>query len=145
MRQRFLPALAIVAIAGIVFGCGRPAAEVTSEQAEEAFLLSFSLVMIGSMSAGFGQPLDGTTYDVEKGTLTFTDVKTANLGIESPYTTVNGTATASETTIAVDLKLDGGSVQTITYELTEAQLQDENSISARIKVNGKDMDIVLTQ
>lgn len=131
-RKAFLALLAIAALA--VSGCNRQ--EVTELQATEAFAIGFGSYMAVAMSAAFGQAPDGVTLDQEKGTITFSDYDLSALGMESDYTTLSGTVTASESEMTMDLKLEGGVVETLEFTMSDLEADQ-----ITVKVNGREMTI----
>lgn len=128
--------LAVVALAGCGSGSG---AEVTSEEAEEAFIVAFGGAYVGSMAAQVGQSMPGVSINAESNEVVFEEFDVSDL--QTTYDTLSGTIETTEESATADFSLTGGPVETISFDLTAEQMSDQDGISARATVNGREMDI----
>jgi hypothetical protein len=114
--------------------------EITSDQAQEAFMVAFGSAYVGSMAAQLGQSLPGVTIsDEEEGSVVFEEFDVTEL--ETDYTTVSGTVTSETDSARADLTLAGGPVTTIAFDVTAAELSTEGVFRTTVVINGKEMDI----
>ena len=112
---------------------------VSSEQAEEAFLVAFGSAYVGSMAAQFEQPLPGMTLDAESGTITFEEFDVSEL--QTQYETLSGEVTSTEESANADFTLTGGPVETISFDLSADQMSAESGIQTTVTVNGEETEI----
>ncbi|MFP4115014.1 MAG: hypothetical protein ACOC2Y_07595 [Spirochaetota bacterium] len=131
-----LALLVLVALSGCEEGPG-----VSSEEAEEAFMVAFGGVYIGSMVAQFGQPLPGVELNPESNAVEFTDFDVTDL--QTDYETLSGTLTTTGESASADLTLTSGPVESISFTLTAAQLSAEDGLRTTVTVNGSEMEVQL--
>mgnify|MGYP006306115073 CR=1 FL=1 len=132
-------ALTVTVILGIALASCGGGASVSQEQAEEAFILSYSAVIVTAMMSAFGETPKGATLDGESSELTFDKMDVSDYGSE--YTTISGTAKEQDGKTVCDLTLEGGAVSSVSFELGD--IQGADSIETTMKANGKSFDIEL--
>ena len=134
--------LTVVALLSLA-GCDRQqaSATVSSEQAEEAFMVAFGGAYIGSMAAQFNQPLPGVEIDAENQAVVFDAFDVSEL--ETDYTTISGTVRTTADAATVDFTLTGGAVTTISFQINAEQMSNEDGIRATAVVNGAEMEILI--
>ena len=130
--------LLIVVVLGVFSGC-RSEDQITSEQAEEAFMVAFGGAYVGSIAAQVGQPLPGISFDQENNAIVFEDFDVSEL--QTDYQAISGTVTSTEESATASFTLTGGPVETISFSMGPDQMSNEDGISATVTVNGREMDI----
>lgn len=136
--NRIVTGIAVfVLIAGL--GACNGGGTLSEEQVNEAFVVSFSAVMMGSMGAAFGADVAGVSLDQSTGELTMDGFDVSEL--ETDYTTISGTAGGDGTTMTVDATLTGGAVQSISYQLGD--LSESDTIETTVTANGKEYELNL--
>lgn len=146
-------AAVLLAAAVLVAGCGGGAAQVSEEEATQAFGIAFASTMMASMATAFGQEMEGMSYDEEAETVTFDkfslsqldDSGDADATADMPYTTISGTLSNADGNLAAVLTLEGGPVTELEFTLSAAQLQGEGGDVVDLKVNGRDMQVNMTE
>jgi len=150
--------LALVMIVGFI-GCGggsgsssgsgsASAPKVSEDDAKLAYILGMGTVFAASISAAFGQPMEGATLDdnnnlsLEKFDLA--QLKGEDSPFEFPYTFVSGTAVSVDEVMEADLMFEGGPVESLKFSMTGEQLQSEDGFTATVTVNGQEMELHLT-
>jgi len=139
VRIRFgvlVAAALVIALAGCQAESG-----ISSDQAEEAFIVAFGGAYVGSMAAQVGQPLPGVSLDQENQAVSFDEFDVSEL--QTDYQTLSGTVTTSGETANVDFTLTGGPVETIAFEINAEQMSSEDGITATAMVNGTEMEITI--
>jgi hypothetical protein len=137
MNRIFALALTVALAVGLA-SCGG-GSSLSQEQAEEAFILSYSAVIVTALMSAFGEAPEGATMDAETGALTFDKMDMSDYGSE--YTTISGTAKEKDGKTVCELTLEGGAVSSVSFELGD--IQGADSIKTTMKANGKSFDVEL--
>lgn len=138
--RRISPAALMLLLAAAVVtltNCEQQA-EISDDQAQEAFMVAFGSAYVGSMAAQLDQTLDGVEVR-DDGTVVFDGFDVTDL--ETDYTTVSGTLTAADEAARADLTLAGGPVATIAFDLTLEQLAANDAFNATVTINGVETDV----
>ncbi|MFW6292975.1 MAG: hypothetical protein ACOC7V_11735 [Spirochaetota bacterium] len=139
VRKRIGVLVAAVLVIALA-GCERENG-ISSDQAEEAFIVAFGGAYVGSMAAQVGQSLPGVSLDEENQAVSFDEFDVSEL--QTDYQTLSGTVTTSGETADVDFTLTGGPVETIAFEVNAEQMSSEDGITATAMVNGTEMEITI--
>ena len=151
MKRSIAAAAAVVLLVALA-GCGGEGgsgASVSTEEAKEAFGVSFVAVMMASFSLAFGQEISGVSLDPETDELTLDKFNLADLfddpdaAEELGYSAISGTVNNVNDEMVANLSLEGGPVKTIEFTLGEAELQASEGFTTTVKINGKEMEIEL--
>jgi hypothetical protein len=132
-------AFALVIVLALT-ACNR-GSQVTAAQAEEAFMVAFGGAYVGSMAAQFGQPLPGMEIDSEDNAVRFQDFDVTDL--ETEYTAISGSITATENAVDADFTLTDGPVETIAFTLSADEMSSQDGLRTTVTINGREMDIGL--
>lgn len=130
-----------IAVLLFVIGLGACSGQgsLSQEQVDEAFVVSFSAIIMGSMAAAFGSDLEGVSLDQETGELTLDGFDISEL--ETDYTAISGSARGDGTTMTAELTLAGGAVQSLSYELGD--ISESETIETTVTANGREYEINL--
>jgi hypothetical protein len=140
-----LGSIAILLLA--VAGCGT-SSDVTQEDAKQAFIVGFVSVFAASMGLAMGQPVDGVSMDEGTNELTLDGFSIADLvGEDSgiPYTSISGSSVTNETSMVVNLTMEGGPVETIEFTMTADQMQNTGGFTVTVTANGEEMELEITE
>lgn len=134
--KRIVSIIVIALLGSALVACGGGAA-LNQEQVDEAFIVSISAFLMGSMGAAFGADVEGVSFDVETGELSMDGFDITNL--ETDYTAISGSAGGDGTSMTVEATLTGGAVNSISYEVGD--FTQSETIDATVTANGKSYDI----
>ncbi len=138
MKQSIL-ILAIVT-AFVTASCGNDGPAVSQEEAEQAFLVSYSALVVGSMTAAFDRPLPGVEVDREKRTLTYNEFDVTDM--DTPYDSISGTVKADGGDGDIStIELEGGPATSISFEVAADAMFQGDRIQSSIDVNGRSYEI----
>lgn len=144
-EQRARRALRIVgATVLVVFGlasCVGDQTAVTQEEAEQAFMVSYAAMFVGSMTAALQQERVGISVDTGERTITLSEFDVTDL--QTPYESVSGTITGQEGSSLVEFDLIGGPATSVVFEIAADQMIVGDRIQQSIEVNGRSFDIDL--
>jgi hypothetical protein len=136
--KRSIVVLAIL-VALLASSCGDDGPALSQEEAEQAFLVSYSALVVGSMTAAFDRPLAGIEIDREKRTLTYDDFDVTDM--TTPYDAISGTVRAEGGVSSIEFELEGGPATTISFEVAADAMFQGDRIQSSIEVNGRSYEI----
>jgi hypothetical protein len=134
---RIVAGLALLVLA--FASCG---SSLTQEEVENATAVTYAAWMTSALAAGFGQSPEGVTVNEDN-----TEVTLDNLDIsdfEMGYDSVSGTITTDEETVVFDIKMTGGPVSTISYELS-ADAINSTEFNMDVTANKKSYAVTLDE
>jgi hypothetical protein len=131
--------LAAALLSTLVVSCDRDTAAVSQEEAEQAFLIGYSALVVGSMRAAFRQTPAGVEINEERQMLTYTDFDVSDLG--TPYDTLSGKVTGTESGSEAEFELEGGPARTISFSVGSGEMFNGDRLQLSIEVNGRSYEI----
>ncbi|MFP4375945.1 MAG: hypothetical protein ACLFP4_02775 [Spirochaetales bacterium] len=142
--QKLLSA-AIVATLLIALASCEQSAEVTDEEAKEAYAYSFVSVMTISMGAATGRVPEGITLSQEEARITLDEFDFYGfVGEESEdnvYESMSGTIVGESERLVADLTLVGGPVESISFSLGAEEVGSEEGFTTTVTINGSEMEL----
>lgn len=131
-----------VALLSLLFAsCSGEQRAVTQQEAEQAFLVSYAAMFVGSMTAALQHERAGISVNTSERTITLDGFDITDL--QTPYETVSGTITGQDGSSLVEFELEGGPANAVTFEIAADQMIVGDRIQQSIEVNGRSFDIDL--
>ncbi len=140
MSKRAL--VVVAAMAAVLFSGCSGSSSVSQDEAEEAFLVGFTSVMMASFSAAFGDAPEGVVLSDDMMTMELQDFDISEVD-DVEYTAVSGKVENVEGVMKCDLQLTGGPVETLIFEITDVTNMDGIDLTAI--VNGSEMQIEISE
>jgi hypothetical protein len=133
-------AIALVAALGLA-ACGTDQRTITQEQAEQAFMVSYAAMFVGSMSAALQHDRAGISVNRAERTITLTEFDVTDL--QTPYESVSGTITGEDGSSLVEFTLVGGPATEVSFQIAADQMIVGDRIEQSVEVNGRSFEIDL--
>ncbi|MFP4113815.1 MAG: hypothetical protein ACOC2Y_03770 [Spirochaetota bacterium] len=137
----------LIALLVALAGCGGDSA-VTTDEAKEAFAVSYASVLVVSLGTAFGEEIDGVSLNEETGELTldgFDLGEYVDVGEEElTYETISGSVVSGASSVAANLTLEGGPVTAIEFELGPEEFQATEGFTTTLVVNGEEIELEIT-
>ncbi|MFP4375555.1 MAG: hypothetical protein ACLFP4_00805 [Spirochaetales bacterium] len=137
MKRSILILTVVTAL--VAAACKSDTPAVSQEEAEQAFLVSYSALVVGSMTAAFDRPLPGIEIDREERTLTYREFDVSDMG--TAYESLSGTVQADDNVSSIEFELDGGLARNISFEVAADAMFQGDRIQNDIEVNGRSFEI----
>lgn len=134
--------IGVVATAAVLLSGCNDSSSLSQDEAEEAFLVGFTSVMMASFSAAFGEAPEGVVLRDDMMTMELEDFDISEFD-EVEYTAVSGTVENVRGVIKCTLQLTGGPVETLVFEI--ADMTNMERIDLTATVNGNEMLIEITE
>lgn len=124
---------------------------IDQDAAKGAVLVSYVTVLSASFAIAFGQEVPGVVWDDETKVMTVENLSLAqfygeDLPGEVEMTGFSGTVSNDENNaMIIDLKLDGAPFESISYTVSEEQINNATGFTMPVIVDGRELDVTITE
>jgi len=134
--------LVLLLLATLAFAaCSNDQIVVNQQEAEQAFIVSYAAMFVGSMTAALGHTRSGISVDTAERTITLSEFDVTDLN--TPYETVSGTVSGENGSSLIELALTGGPAREVSFRIAADQMLVGDRIRQSIEVNGRSFEIDL--